>query len=28
MGREVTGSDRHDLAYIIYTSGTTGRPKG
>jgi len=28
MGREVTGSDPQDLAYIIYTSGTTGRPKG
>jgi len=28
MGRTVTESDPHDLAYIIYTSGTTGRPKG
>ena len=28
LGRDVTGSDPQDLAYIIYTSGTTGRPKG
>ncbi len=28
LGREVTGADPQDLAYIIYTSGTTGRPKG
>ena len=28
LGRELTGSDPQDLAYIIYTSGTTGRPKG
>ncbi len=28
LGRDLTGSDPQDLAYIIYTSGTTGRPKG
>ena len=28
LGREETGAEPADLAYIIYTSGSTGQPKG
>lgn len=28
LGREETGAEPIDLAYIIYTSGSTGQPKG